>query len=152
MIVLDGCKMAFLAIRFLNGSVSYDTSAWEDIRSEAQRLKRLCGAFAAAPLGGNLVVGEFEYFKKGVLWLTIVCAGDHSRLAMILYAPGSIYDDVVKADLAAGTVVVADEEDEPRLGIVKPNRVICEGEELALDHSMSCNRTEEMVDVSQVKK
>lgn len=58
--VLDGCKIAFLAIRFLNGSVSYDTSAWEDIRSEAQRLRRSCGAFPATPLGGNLVVGGFE--------------------------------------------------------------------------------------------
>ena len=60
MIVLDGCKIAFLAIRYLNGSVSYDISAWEDIRSEAQRLKRSCGAFTTTPLGGNLVVGEFE--------------------------------------------------------------------------------------------
>ena len=58
-IVLDACKVAFLAIRFLNGSVSYDTSSWENIRSEAQRLERSCGNFAAAPVGGNLVVGEF---------------------------------------------------------------------------------------------
>lgn len=58
MIILDGCKIAFLAIRFLNGSVSYDTSIWADLRNEAQRLKRSCGAFATAPLGGNLVVGE----------------------------------------------------------------------------------------------
>ena len=57
-IIPDGCKIAFLAIRFLNGSVSYDTSIWADIRNEAQRLKRSCGAFATAPLGGNLVVGK----------------------------------------------------------------------------------------------
>ena len=53
----DGCKMAFLAIRFINGSISSDTGTWLDIRDEAQRLKRVCGAFAAAPIGGNLVVG-----------------------------------------------------------------------------------------------
>ena len=52
--------MALLAIRFLDGKVSYDTSSRADIRNDAQRLKRLCGAFAAAPLGGNLVVGELE--------------------------------------------------------------------------------------------
>lgn len=150
--VLDGCKMAFLAIRFLNGSISYDTSAWEDIRSEAQRLKRSCGAFTAAPLGGNLVVGEFEYFRNGVLWLTILRAGDHSRLAMILYASGSVYDDVVRAELAAGTVVVAEEDDEPELGVttgtVKPNSLACGGAGLALDYAMSCHRTEDIVNVS----
>ena len=58
----DGCKMAFLAIRFTNGSVSSDTGTWLNIRDEAQRLKRLCGAFASTPIGGNLVVGGF--FKR----------------------------------------------------------------------------------------
>ena len=65
MIILDGCKIAFLAIQYLNGSVSYDTSIWADIRNEAQRLKRSCGAFATAPLGGNLVVGELTVTTRG---------------------------------------------------------------------------------------
>ena len=58
----DGCKMAFLAIRFINGSISSDTGTWLDIRDEAQRLKRLCGAFPTTLVGGNLVVGGF--FKQ----------------------------------------------------------------------------------------
>ena len=61
----DGCKMAFLAIRFTNGSVSSDTGTWSDIRDEAQRLKRLCGAFATTPIGGNLVVGGFLESRSG---------------------------------------------------------------------------------------
>ena len=56
-IILDGCKIALLAVRFLNGSISYDTSTWEDIRNEAQRLKRLCGESSTAQAGGNLVAG-----------------------------------------------------------------------------------------------
>lgn len=130
----DGCKIAFLAVRFLNGSISYDTSTWNHVRSEAQRLKRSCGISATAPLGGNLVVG------------------DHSRLAIILYAPGSVYDDIVKADLAAGIVVVADEEPDPNLGattgIVKPSSLSCNGASLALGDATSCNITEETVNVS----
>ena len=58
MTLSDGCKIAFLAVRFLNGSISYDTSTWEQIRGEAQRLKRSCGGFAPALSGGNVVVGE----------------------------------------------------------------------------------------------
>ena len=57
--------MALLAIRFLDGNISYDTGTRADIRDDAQRLKRLCGAVAAAPLGGNLVVGELEKHCKG---------------------------------------------------------------------------------------
>lgn len=82
----------------------------------------------------------------------IVLTGDHSRLAIILYAPGSVYDDVVKADLAAGIVVVADEEPEPNLGattgIVKPSSLSCKGALLALGDATSCNMTEETVNVS----
>ena len=55
----DGCKMALLAVRFINGSISSDTGSWGSIRNEAQRLKRVCGAFASTPVGGNLVVGGF---------------------------------------------------------------------------------------------
>ena len=58
MIISDGCKIAFLAVRFFNGSISYDTSTWDDIREEAQGLKRICGVYPSAPLGGNLVVGK----------------------------------------------------------------------------------------------
>ena len=60
--VLDGCKIAFLAIRFLNGSISYDTSTWGDVRSEAQRLKRSC--LVKPHSGGNLVVGKFVEHTK----------------------------------------------------------------------------------------
>lgn len=64
-VILDGCKIALLAIRFLNGSVSYDTSSWGSIRGEAQRLRNICcGAFQAGPQGGVLVVGEFSEFKR----------------------------------------------------------------------------------------
>ena len=58
MIISDGCRIIFSAVRFVNGSISYDTSTWDDIRGEAQRLKRLCGDLPSAPLGGNLVVGK----------------------------------------------------------------------------------------------
>ena len=71
---------------------------------------------------------------------------------MILYASGSVYDDVVKADLAAGTVVLAEEDDEPELGattgIVKPNSLSCRGVGLALDYSMPCKRMKNTVNVS----
>lgn len=130
----DGCKMAFLAIRFINGSISSDTSRWLNIRDETLRLNRLCGAFATAPTGGNLVVG------------------DYPRLAMILYAPGSVFDDTVKQQIAAGVVVVADEDDEPELGatinLVKPNSLACKGERLLLNNSTSCNATKETVNSS----
>ena len=86
------------------------------------------------------------------MYLTIVCAGDYSRLAMILYAPDSFYDEVVKSHLAAGKVVVAEEDDEPELGattrIVKPNSLSCRGARLVLSDSTLCNTREETVNVS----
>ena len=64
-VILEGCKVAFLAIRFLNGSVSYDTSSWGSIRGEAQRLRSTCcGASHAESQGGNLVVGEFSKVQR----------------------------------------------------------------------------------------
>lgn len=78
-----------------------------------------------------------------------VCTGDYPRLALILYAPGSYFDEVVQARLAAGTVVVAEEDDEPGLGattgIVKPNSLSCGGALLTLSNSSSCNTTETIV-------
>ena len=64
-VLLDGCKIAFLAIRFVNGSVSYDTSSWGIIRHEAEQLRITCsGASYANSQGGNLVVGEFSRFLR----------------------------------------------------------------------------------------
>ena len=64
-VILDGCKIAFLAIRFLNGSVSYDTSSWGNIRHEAELLRITCsGTVHAESQGGNLVVGEFERYQS----------------------------------------------------------------------------------------
>ena len=147
---LDGCKIAFLAIRYLSGSISYDTSTWQDIRGETQRLKRSCDGFPSAPSGGYLVVGELANPYYGVIWLTIVCTGDHSRLVMILYAPGSIYDDIVKEDLAAGTVIVADQDNEPysgaSAGILGPSSLSCRGL-LPLSNSTFCNTTEVALNV-----
>lgn len=59
---LERCKLALLAFRFINGSISYDTSRWVNIRDEAQHLKRTCGAFGTA--GGNLIVGELADHTK----------------------------------------------------------------------------------------
>ena len=71
--------------------------------------------------------------------------------AILLYAPGTVFDDVVKAYLAAGTVVVADEDDEPEVGasirVVKPNSLSCVGGRLSLANSMYCNTTRETVNV-----
>lgn len=67
MTILDGCGVALLAVRFLNGSISYDISTWEEIRDDTQRLKRSCGGFTVAPLGGNLVVGEFVHHTEEVM-------------------------------------------------------------------------------------
>ena len=71
---------------------------------------------------------------------------------MILYAPGSVFDDTVKQQVAAGAVVVADEDDEPELGatlnLVKPNSLACNGERLPLNNSTFCNTTKETVNVS----
>ena len=148
----DGCKMAFLAIRFINGSVSSDTATWLDIRDEAQRLKRLCGAFATTPVGGNLVVGGFFNTIRAGPGLTVTYTGDGPRLAMILYAPGSAFDDVVKQQVAAGAVVVADQDDEPEFGatmnLVKPNSLACKGEWLPLNNFTFCNATRETANVS----
>ena len=84
--------------------------------------------------------------------LTVAYTGDGPRLAMILYAPGSAFDDIVKQQLAAGAVVVADEDDEPELGatlnLVKPNSLACKGERLLLNNYTSCNITKETVNVS----
>ena len=56
-----GCKIAILAIRFLNGSISYDTSRWDQVRAGAHRVNRVCnGGSATHPSGGNLVIGELE--------------------------------------------------------------------------------------------
>ena len=64
-VILEGCKMAFLAIRFRNGSVSYDTSSWREIDYETLRLKSTCvGANWTLSRGGNLVVGEFSIFQR----------------------------------------------------------------------------------------
>lgn len=69
---------------------------------------------------------------------------------MILYAPGSIYDDIVKEDLAAGTVIVADEDIEPysgaSAGILGPSSLSCRGL-LPLSNSTSCNTTGEALNV-----
>ena len=61
-VVLEGCKIAFLAIRFVNGSVSYDTTSWADMRNEADRLQNVCGTYPPTLPGGNVVVGEFNIF------------------------------------------------------------------------------------------
>lgn len=78
-----------------------------------------------------------------------VCTGDHARLALIIYASGSIYDQEVRAKLAAGTVVVAEEDDELGLrtttGLVQPNSLSCGGARLALSNSTSCNDTTETI-------
>lgn len=71
---------------------------------------------------------------------------------MILYAPGSFYDDIVKADLAAGIVVVADEDPEPGVGatpgIVEPSSLYCRQVLPVLGNSMFCNTTRETVNIS----
>ena len=70
----------------------------------------------------------------------------------MLYEPGSYYDEMVEAQLAAGIVIVAEEDDEPVLGattgIVRPSRLACGGIGLVLSNSTSCNKTEEMANVS----
>ena len=70
---------------------------------------------------------------------------------MILYAPGSVFDDVVKQQLATGAVVVADEDDELELGVtvnlVKPNNLACKRERLLLNSSTFGNMTKETVSV-----
>ena len=71
---------------------------------------------------------------------------------MILYAPGSAFDEIVKQKLAAGIVIVADEEDEPALGadtrIVKTNSPACRRGVLELVNSTSCNTTENIANTS----
>ena len=70
----------------------------------------------------------------------------------MLYAPGSHYDEEVQAHLAAGTVVVAEEDDEPEsvttTVLIKPNGRSCGGARLALSDPSSCNTTETSVNVS----
>ena len=64
-VIVDGCKIALLAVRFLNGSISYDTSSWGNIRGEAERLRsRCCGWSPAESQGGNMVVGEFSKLQR----------------------------------------------------------------------------------------
>lgn len=54
---------------------------------------------------------------------------------------------MVKADLAAGTVIVADEDPEPNLsaatGLVTPSNLSCGGALLALGNSTLCNTAQE---------
>ena len=71
----DGCKIAFLAVLFLNGRISYDTGTWEDIGSEVQRLKHSCQGSSGAFVGGNLVVGgsvDYSENLHGLLWFAQV--------------------------------------------------------------------------------
>ena len=149
----DGCKVALLAIHLRDGSISYDTSTWHDIQNEAGRLKRSCGVFTIIPIGGNLVVGrsgELRYSRAR--WLNIACSGDVARLALFLYAPGSRLDDDIKAKLAAGMLVVAEEDDElglgSNIGIVTPESLSCRGAWLASGDSTLCNVTGETVNVN----
>lgn len=73
-VILASCKMAFLAIRFRNGSVSYDTSSWRVIYEELHRLESTCvGANWTLSRGGNLVVGEFSIFQRKSYDLPFVC-------------------------------------------------------------------------------
>lgn len=46
----------------------------------------------------------------------ILFTGDHSRLTMMIYAPRPVYDDKVKADLAEGVTLVANQDPEPEPG------------------------------------
>ena len=75
---------------------------------------------------------------------------------MILYAPGSHFDDIVKDQVAAGAVVVADEDDEPELGatinLFKPNSLAFKGERLLFNNSTLCNTTKEKANVSREKR
>ena len=75
---------------------------------------------------------------------------------MIIYAPGSVFDDMVKEQLATGVVIVVDEDGEPELGatmnLVKPDSLACKEERLVLNNSTSCNVTTEKVNVSQEKR
>ena len=87
-----------------------------------------------------------------ISWLIVVGTGHHSRLALILYAPGSVYDGMVEADLAAGTVIVAEEDPKPNLGatagIAKPSSLSCRRVLPALGNSTFCNTTEGIIDLS----
>ena len=71
---------------------------------------------------------------------------------MILYAPGSHFDGIVKQQVATGAVVVADEDDEPELGptinLFKPNSLACKGEHLLSNNFTLCNTTQEKANVS----
>ena len=92
-------------------------------------------------------------YSTRVIWLTHVCKGDYPRLALILYAKGSLFDEVVQAHLAAGKVIVAEEDDEPELGatigIVKPNSLACGRAGLTLGNSTSCNISDDEMSVDR---
>ena len=75
---------------------------------------------------------------------------------MILYAPRSIFDDMVKGQLATGAVVVVDKDDEPdsyaTINLVKPDSLACKEERLIINNSTSCNITKETVNVIKEKR
>ena len=70
----------------------------------------------------------------------------------MLYAPGSVFDNTVEERLAAGIIIVADEDDEPVFGadtgMVKTNSPACQREIRGLVNSTFCNTTEEIVRTS----
>lgn len=78
--------------------------------------------------------------------------GDHSRLAVILYAPGSVYDDKVKADVAEGIIVVANQDPEAEVGasagVVGGSSLVCSGALPVLKNSTDCSTVAGTVNVS----
>ena len=71
---------------------------------------------------------------------------------MILYAPGSVYEDKVKADLAEGIVVVANQDPEAEVGAsagdVGVSSLACGGALPALSNSTICSTIAGTVNVS----
>ena len=122
-----GCKLALLAIKLVDHNITFDTSTWAHIIRSGELVYNQCvgrtereDGLGAPPAGGYVLTGNFWTYSPAPrslwpirprdTWWTDRYIGDHRRLALILYAPGSFYDQQVESDLASRRTVVAEQE------------------------------------------
>ncbi|KAL9066900.1 MAG: hypothetical protein Q9161_007232 [Pseudevernia consocians] len=96
--------MALLAIALVDGTITFDTTTWADVVASGELLFHQCVEFQEMEGGIQIPSGGH------------VVTGDHGRLALLLYASGSVYDLQVQEDLREGRTVVA--EQDPEDGVV----------------------------------
>lgn len=93
-----GLQISSAAIQLVDQTITYDTAAWLDIVLSGSLIYNQCVALTEREGGLKIPSGGH------------VLTGNHGRLALILYASGSVYDQQVQSDLVHGRTVVAEQD------------------------------------------